>query len=109
MFPFLLSGCVKEDFDEIKKAQEKTNAEAIFGVEFDKEQDWCTTMSGNCRSSRGVSGTICSTLLLYVIMLIHAVSNAYGSSLRVAIISANPTFTDSIGSPFIEPDVSINM
>ena len=36
------------------------------------------------------------------------VSKAYGSFLNVLSIASMPTFTDSIGSPFIEPEVSIN-
>ena len=67
------------------------------------------TMSGNCKFSNSVRGRICFTSLSYVIILIHAVSKAYGSKRREAIISANPTFTDSIGSPCIEPDVSISI
>jgi hypothetical protein len=41
-------------------------------------------------------------------MLILADSRANGSLLRLANIASRPTFTDSIGSPTIEPDVSIN-
>lgn len=42
-------------------------------------------------------------------MLIQTVSNAYGSWRRVAIISDRPTLTLSMGSPFIDPLVSIKI
>lgn len=47
MLLFSLSGCMREDFDDIKKIQADNNAVEVFGVQFDSEQDWCNTVSGN--------------------------------------------------------------
>jgi hypothetical protein len=41
-------------------------------------------------------------------ILMFADSRAKGSLRRLDNIASRPTFTDSIGSPTIEPDVSIN-
>ena len=66
MLPFLLGGCVKEDFDDIKKAQEDNNAAQVFGVQFDPEQDWCTTMSGNLAITNIPSSITKVQILVYV-------------------------------------------
>ena len=65
-------------------------------------------ISGSWMSSSGVNGSMTLTSRSYVMMLMFADSRAKGSPLRLESMASRPTFTDSMGSPVIEPDVSIN-
>jgi hypothetical protein len=58
--------------------------------------------------SSSVSGKTCLISLSNVMMLMHTDSSANGSCRKLATIVSSPTLTDSIGSPRIEPEVSIN-
>jgi hypothetical protein len=57
-------------------------------------------------SSKGVSGTSVLTSRSKVIRHKNTVSMAFGSWRKEATKDAKPFFTDSIGSPFMEPEVS---
>ena len=56
---FILTGCMKHDFETNESQQEKIreNAENIFGVIFDKNQNWCTTVSGTAAITNIPEGT----------------------------------------------------
>ena len=45
----LLSGCVSNDYadTDARDAQVDANVKKVFGVNFDENQDWCTTSSGS--------------------------------------------------------------
>ena len=45
----LLSGCVSNDYadTDARDAQVDANVKKVFGVDFDPNQDWCTTSSGS--------------------------------------------------------------
>lgn len=57
----VLAGCTKHDFSEITpnngNDDVKKNVENVFGVTFDPEHDWCTTVSGQVTISGIPSGT----------------------------------------------------
>ena len=66
-------------------------------------------MSGTCNRANSVSGNTCCTLRSKVMMLMQTVSRAKGSTRNEAIMSDSPTLTASMGSPRMEPLVSMRM
>ena len=64
------------------------------------------SMFGCWNAASSVSGVTCCAELLNDMILMYAVSRAYGSLRNVEISVCTPFFTASIGSPYIEPLVS---
>ena len=64
------------------------------------------TKDGCWKADSSVRGTICFASSEKVMMLRYAVSSAYGSCRRVDTSICTPFFTASMGSPYMEPDVS---
>lgn len=49
LFPLLFVSCIKNEMpnaEAIWEEQIKQNVETVFGVQFNKNQDWCTTVNG---------------------------------------------------------------
>jgi hypothetical protein len=65
-----------------------------------------TIISGRINSSSIVRGTKVLTSRSKVIRHKCTVSSAFGSWRKEATKDARPFFTDSMGSPFMEPEVS---
>jgi len=65
----LFGGCMKHDFDtntQNPKQEIEENVKKVFGIDFDKNHNWCTTVKGRVKVTNIPSGTEKIQVLAYV-------------------------------------------
>ena len=88
----LFSSCLKNDIDNSIEQQIKNNVEQVFGTQFDKNHDWCTTVNKNITVYPNAQESIVKVQILlseegdstYVFKLLNEANISNNSSLNIS-------------------------